>query len=212
MSLTFGNAGKDKVRISAAVVGRYPLLNDYVSKLLEVHSARCRVSEYTTVDELLANSDLELDILVMLVDQHVDIEGSSIASALGRFSVRQSIIIAEQGCRIAQNVLRRASVIMPMGVEKRELELRVAEIFSSSFPVVALAVTPNCNLDPCITIFTRKQKKVLSFLRVGMSNKQIADSMGLAVSTVNTHMQSIYSKSGCRGRTNAVLMANRIML
>lgn len=194
--------------IRIAVVGRYPLLNSYISTLLAVHPGVSNVRDYITVDQLLNDHDLEVDILVMLVDQHTNIAWSSVALAQVRFSVRQRLVIVEQGCQVPQDVLQ-TSVTVPMSLEQTTLEILVAEFATNRFYGMAFEAIPDLYLTPCLSIFTRKQKQVLSFLRTGMSNKQIAFKMGLTESTIKIHMRRIFSKTGCRCRIDAALMANR---
>lgn len=54
---------------------------------------------------------------------------------------------------------------------------------------------------------TQREKEVLRHLVKGVSNKRIADIMKITPGTVNTHLDSIYSKLGCSNRVAACLMA-----
>jgi DNA-binding NarL/FixJ family response regulator len=55
-----------------------------------------------------------------------------------------------------------------------------------------------------------KQAEVLSFLREGLLNKQIAHELGLTEATVKHHISLILKKLGCYRRTQAVAIANRL--
>lgn len=52
---------------------------------------------------------------------------------------------------------------------------------------------------------TKKEAEVLALMTAGLSNKEIAESMGVAEATIKTHASSIFSKLGVRDRVRAVL-------
>ncbi len=59
----------------------------------------------------------------------------------------------------------------------------------------------NINLTP-------KQREVLKYIQEGLSNKQIADNMKLALSTIKVHTTAIFKELGVKNRTQAVLSAH----
>lgn len=42
--------------------------------------------------------------------------------------------------------------------------------------------------------FTSKEKQIVELVSHGLSNKQIADDLGISITTVKTHLTTIYSK------------------
>lgn len=54
---------------------------------------------------------------------------------------------------------------------------------------------------------TQKEKEVLRHLVKGLSNKEIANCMKVSPGTVNSHLDSIYTKLGCSNRLVASFMA-----
>ena len=52
---------------------------------------------------------------------------------------------------------------------------------------------------------TKKEIEVLALMTAGLSNKEIALSMGISEATIKTHASSIFSKLGVRDRVRAVL-------
>ncbi len=52
---------------------------------------------------------------------------------------------------------------------------------------------------------TKKEAEVLALMTAGLSNKEIAQSMGVAEATIKTHASTIFSKLGVRDRVRAVL-------
>jgi LuxR family maltose regulon positive regulatory protein len=63
-------------------------------------------------------------------------------------------------------------------------------------------------LDP----LSERELEVLQLIADGLSNPQIAKSLIIAVSTVKTHVNKIYSKLGVRTRTEAVARARELKL
>jgi len=56
---------------------------------------------------------------------------------------------------------------------------------------------------------TAREQNILRQLTLGMSNKRIANQLGLAVGTVKTHIKAIFAKLGARSRGEAVAIARR---
>ena len=54
---------------------------------------------------------------------------------------------------------------------------------------------------------TKRQLDVLNRLRLGMSNNDIADELGLNLSTVKGHVSAVLKSLGVRNRTQAVIAA-----
>jgi DNA-binding CsgD family transcriptional regulator len=59
---------------------------------------------------------------------------------------------------------------------------------------------------------TAREQDVLELLASGMTNRQIAEQLGLSVKTVMHHSVSIYRKLGVRGRAEATSAAYRYRL
>lgn len=43
--------------------------------------------------------------------------------------------------------------------------------------------------------FTSKEKQIVELVSHGLSNEQIADDLGISITTVKTHLKAIYSKT-----------------
>ena len=56
---------------------------------------------------------------------------------------------------------------------------------------------------------THRELEVLGSLRDGSRNKQIADKLGIAETTVNFHIKNIVEKLNARDRTDALVIALR---
>jgi DNA-binding NarL/FixJ family response regulator len=56
---------------------------------------------------------------------------------------------------------------------------------------------------------TTRELQVLRFIRDGYRNKQIADQLAIAETTVNFHIKNLVDKLGANDRTHAVTIATR---
>ncbi|MBI2856796.1 MAG: response regulator transcription factor [Chloroflexi bacterium] len=65
---------------------------------------------------------------------------------------------------------------------------------------------PGAQWDPS-TRFTRRQREVIELMTEGLSNKEIADRLGIGVRTVEMHVAHDMTKLGARSRTDMVVRA-----
>ena len=68
------------------------------------------------------------------------------------------------------------------------------------------------NLDYNKVCLTFKQNEVLGHLAEGLQNKQIAQAMGLSVSTIKLHVSGILLRLRVKTRTAAVVEAQKVGL
>ena len=59
---------------------------------------------------------------------------------------------------------------------------------------------------------TERETEILRLMAGGFSNKEIANSLGVAEGTIKNHVSNILSKLGVRDRTRAVLKAFELQL
>ena len=70
-------------------------------------------------------------------------------------------------------------------------------------PGRATSAAPDADLDH----LTERERDVLRLVCLGLANKQIAVRLGIGVSTVKTHLSSVYQQIGVSDRTSAALWA-----
>ena len=61
--------------------------------------------------------------------------------------------------------------------------------------------------EPDLPDLTARETEVLSCLAAGMSNKQVARSLGISIRTVAVHVSSLLRKTRTASRTEAALWA-----
>jgi DNA-binding NarL/FixJ family response regulator len=93
------------------------------------------------------------------------------------------------------------------GIERGELAMsrKVAAIALqglSSARRTAVEVDP---ADPLLKRITRRESEVLRLLASGLTDREIADTLGLSIRTVESHVTSILRRMGVASRTQAAL-------
>ncbi|MER7174927.1 response regulator transcription factor [Streptomyces mesophilus] len=69
--------------------------------------------------------------------------------------------------------------------------------------------SPPSTADPRLTQLTDREREVLSMLGRGLSNADIARSLGIGVGTVKTHVGAILDKTDSTSRVQAALLAHQ---
>jgi DNA-binding NarL/FixJ family response regulator len=73
--------------------------------------------------------------------------------------------------------------------------------------VIAILKTGSKKIDIEKVTLTEKEKEILYYILEGLSNKEIAKTIGRSPGTVNSHLDNIYRKLGCSSRLEASLIA-----
>ena len=66
--------------------------------------------------------------------------------------------------------------------------------------------------SPLVEPLTERELEVLRLMAAGLSNREIATELVLAMGTVKAHLHNIYGKLGVRGRTQAAARARELGL
>lgn len=89
----------------------------------------------------------------------------------------------------------------------QKLHLNGLDMELTKLPDGALMLALAENRKSGHELFTPKETEVLLYLVKGLTNKEIAEKMGLSPGTVNTHLDNLYRKLGCSNRIKACLTA-----
>jgi DNA-binding NarL/FixJ family response regulator len=95
----------------------------------------------------------------------------------------------------------------PLAVPPADLRPYLATLLKSSAPK-----SSRQDIVPTYRPLSRRETGVLELITLGMSNKRIAQSLGIAPETVKTHAKSIFAKLESRTRAQAVARAEAIGL
>ena len=91
-----------------------------------------------------------------------------------------------------------------MGAASGQLPLRAGELRRVATTMANRVVTP----DPDVAL-TQREMQVLRHVALGLSNKEIAQSLTISVETVKEHVQNILRKLAVSDRTQAAVWAVR---
>lgn len=97
----------------------------------------------------------------------------------------------------AEVILAAIELVMAGG---RYLPPRLAELVAGGRPVAAPSNTER-------SLVTQRQKEVLRLIADGLSNKEIARALGVAPTTVKTHVAQAIASVGALNRTDAAIKA-----
>ena len=89
----------------------------------------------------------------------------------------------------------------------------VADYIRRSYPDTILVIVDGQRQDASegTVHLTKREHEVLSYLRTGERNQEIADHMGLQLITVKLHVRSLCRKVGVKNRTQLALWANNML-
>jgi LuxR family transcriptional regulator, maltose regulon positive regulatory protein len=105
---------------------------------------------------------------------------------------------------------RAASTNVPLAYIERLLTLlRGERVREGTFPAVPSAPTP---AQPLLDPLTERELEVLRLIAAGLSNREVAARLVLALSTVKSYVNTIYSKLQVESRTQAVARARALHL
>lgn len=57
-----------------------------------------------------------------------------------------------------------------------------------------------------------REREILALLKIGKSKPELAETLGISLSTVKAHLRNIFAKLGVRNRTQAIAQASKFSL
>jgi two-component system nitrate/nitrite response regulator NarL len=106
----------------------------------------------------------------------------------------------------AEIVERAAAMGVTACVSKAEAPEHLVDLIRAAIPSLA----PRAGA--AATRLTSRQVEIMALIREGLSNKAIANRLGLSAFTVQVHVQTIFRALGVANRTQAVYEAQRLRL
>jgi DNA-binding NarL/FixJ family response regulator len=169
-------------------------------------------------NELLANQDAD----AVLVDSSlVDIQGFS---ALVRVCVRHPAIVigitstTERVAVVCSSLAADNSAAPARSARTAQIHALLHRLFDAGVSMLGQQIHASARNeaehDPARDVcrLSPQQRRVLMSLASGMSNKIIAQDLGVTEATIKAHMTEILRKLGLERRTQAALLAQRILL
>ena len=78
-------------------------------------------------------------------------------------------------------------------------------------PEPSLAIAPGVSVPPMLEALTCRQREVLGLIMQGMSNKEIARALNVAVGTVKIHVAALFGKLGVHRRAAVAVVGARLL-
>lgn len=94
-----------------------------------------------------------------------------------------------------------------------EIYVALVTLFSAGAGVwFAIKISKPKKIEERELSLTSREHEVLQLLTQGLSNAEIANKLFLSLSTVKTHVSTLFVKLGVKNRTQALEKANRLKI
>jgi DNA-binding NarL/FixJ family response regulator len=203
------------IKIAVGIVEDDVIIRDSLIKLVEDDAGFHCSGAFATGEEAVKRLP-ELKPQVVLMDIHLPgMSGIECTRMLkGSLPDTQILILTvyEDGENIFRALKAGASGYLLKRSDPEEVLHAIRNVFEGGAPmsgqiarkvVHSFRETP-LGSNPSVRL-TAQEEKVLALLSKGYANKEIADKMGVSMSTVRTHLRHVYEKLHVRSRTEAVL-------
>jgi DNA-binding NarL/FixJ family response regulator len=177
------------------------------------------VAEATTGDEAVKLTEKHKPDLVLLDIRMADSDG---LNALGRIKLNRPdmpilmLSTYDNPTYIARAVALGASGYLMKGIGRDELIAAIRRVAEGGDVwtrdelrrVTGALATPRVSADVEVPL-TQRESEVLRQLALGLTNKEIAQALGISYETVKEHVQHVLRKIGVSDRTQAAVWAVR---
>jgi DNA-binding NarL/FixJ family response regulator len=155
---------------------------------------------------------------VVLMDVRMpDMDGLAVTRAIKYESPATSVILFtmyENADYLVEALKAGAAAYLLKGSSRREIVSTVRQVLAGESvlrPELVLELfrklskgSPESNIGEQLT---RREREVLGLIALGQTNREIADTLNLTVSTVKTHVEHLIGKLGVSDRTQAAVRA-----
>lgn len=159
------------------------------------------VGRFTSVADLALERTARAPDAVVLVSPNLDASGAAEVRAL-----RQALPYAGVVVVVPDASRRAVHAALEAGADGFVVEARVC----GSLGTAVAAVCAGHVVLPCEwrdrvarAVLSPREKQVLGMVVMGFTNQEVANKLGVAESTVKSHLTSIYAKLGVCGRNEA---------
>ncbi len=206
------------------VADDHPLFRDALCAVIDAGLPGCQLLQAGSVAVALQLAEGHDDLDLLLLDLGLpDAEGLSgllrLRKAYPQLPV--AIISAEQDRRIVLDAIDMGAVgYIPKSTPRDALLAALGRILEGQLylppDIMRRPSAPNASPAPPpgsaarLALLTGKQLEVLERMTQGESNKQIARELGIAETTVKTHVSAILRKLDVSSRVHAILAAGEL--
>ena len=200
----------------------HPLFREALRGVVMRLLPQAQVCEAENANALYAMVDAEPDADLLLLD--LNMPGVQGFSALVHLrAAHPQLPISIVSAREEPDVMRRALEhgamgFIPKSSDASALALALQQVLDGErwVPEAALTAAPMSEDERAIASrireLTPQQFRVLQMLGAGLLNKQIGYELGVSEATIKAHMTAILRKLGANNRTQAVLLAGKLLV
>ena len=201
----------------------HPLYRDALQLLLRQQWPDCQLTQTASLAELLHLLQHSAEPDLLLLD--VNMPGSAGLDGLRQLKqqflqVPVAMLSAEDDKQtILQAMALGAVGFISKAADKQQLLAAIQQLLAGNIYLpaqsfrqteTALSAAENSNAIPeKLAQLTRQQRRVLAQLLQGASNKQIAEALFIAETTVKAHVTAIFDKLGVQNRMQLLAQANQ---
>ncbi len=202
------------------VVDDHPLFRDALTLAIRSTRPAAAIKEASSINvakELMSHGE-RFDLVLL------DLSMPGVAGFEGFLELRsldpkQPIVIVsalEDSRIVHEAVTLGAAGFIPKSARKAELADAIETVMQGNLTLPktyeppARDATGNSEIGARLSSLTPQQLRVLSMLRQGLLNKQIAHELGVGETTVKAHVSEILRKLDVASRTQAVIEVSRI--
>jgi two-component system nitrate/nitrite response regulator NarL len=194
-------------------VDDHQLVREALTYYLKASDDSIEVVQAGSLDEVFRQRH-ELDFEIVLLDYRLPgLAGdAAVTAACQRFPETPVIVLSGA---VTQDEARSALTHGAAGVISKEIEGRrlmatIKEIIAGGVDIFGMCAPPSlqsraARLEGAASAkLSRREAQVARLLVEGLSNKEIANVLGIADITVRLHLRRMFRKLGARSRTDAV--------
>ena len=205
------------------VADDHPLFREALRGALTPHFSEAKILEADSLDSMMAVMEQHHEIDLVLLD--LNMPGGEYFNGL--ITLKEAfpdtpvaVVSASEGIEvIAQVMSLGAQGFIPKSSATKDIADAIVRVQNGETWVPedkkADLAAVNEELSSLLKRFrelTPKQIQVLSFLRSGLMNKQIAHEMNVTEATIKAHISAILRKLDINTRTQAVLLMDKLQL
>ncbi|GCL65027.1 response regulator transcription factor [Pseudaquabacterium pictum] len=201
--------------LTLLLVDDHVLLREALALLLEHTWPGVQVLQAGDLESACQLADSHPELQLVLLDLGLpDAQGlRSLQVLQARAPWARHVVLSahDQPALVLQAIETGAAGFIPKTADLRQMQGALQCVLAGGISLPAGLAAPAGSGAPSV-VLTPRQQEVLGLLIDGHSNKAICRRMGVANSTVKTHLEAIFRALGVNSRAQAVVAASRLGL